>query len=903
MKLPRRVRALFQKPKLDADMTEEMRTHVELQTQANRDAGMAPEEACYAAQRQFGHADGIKEQCRDGRGGRWVEDFFQDLRYGVRMLRKYPGLTFIAILALALGTGVNTTLFTICDGIFLRKLPVPDSAAVRTVWGVNDRDGSNESFSYPDYLDYCEHNEAFSGLAVWRMVATSVSEGTTGSADVTVQAGTPGITFQSVSANYFEVLKAPMALGRAFLPGTADTQDIVLSYGFWQRNLNSDPGVIGKTVRLDLDQFTIVGVAAPEFTGMIPVPPIGWVPITPEIASTRAITDRNARLFQIVGRLKPGVSRVQAQAGLEVIARQQAHDFPAKNRITRLSVSSGLVPLNPPLLLVLAPLAGVFGLVLVLACANVANLLLARSATRHHEIGIRLTVGATRGRLIRQLLTESILLAGLGGAAGLFVAVLLTQTLAPLIIAQFPPQAGAGEWLMNLHPNYHVFAYIMLVTLLAGIVAGLMPALQTARADTVSALKDEGPAFGPRWRPSKLRTFLIVTQLAICLALLAPTGSLIHLLKKTATLDFGFAPQHLLVVDGFLGGQTRDAGVALKLRRDLIEKLQALPGVVSVGEATFSPITPRQFAAVPVLLRGQNEDANRSLRVVRNPVSASYFETLGLRIIRGRALTESDTVAGAQVVVVSESTARRFWPGQDAIGRVIGLPVATEPGAAADRGSTPPVFTDYEVVGVAQDVAMGAQWEKTGGVCYVTLPLSRLPGSRQILVSTAGDPRAVLASVHLSGNALGLLLYARTADDIITWQMSPIQGIAQIAGLLGAFALLLAALGLYGVMSLTVNQRVREIGVRIALGATPMNVMALFLRQAGRMIAIGATCGLIGGGVLCWLLTRAVQGMRPMDPVAFSGVTLLLAIVAMLACLLPARRATRVDPMVALRCE
>jgi predicted permease len=845
----------------------------------------------------------------------------QDVRYGLRVLLKKPGFTAVAVMTLALGIGVNTALFTIFNALVLRPLPLKRPDELVNVYGRDARGAQQNLFSYLDYLDYRERNRVFAGLAAWNKVAAPLGDAVPGIDDGVLAADRQYAFLQIVSANYFSVVGAELALGRAFLPEEERTPSthpvIVLSYQFWQRHFNADPRVLGQTLRLRGADYTIIGVTARGFIGTTPDAPSGWVPLMMRDQLLPAgwwqhktwLTDRNADAFTLVGRLQPGVSRAQAQAEMNLIAQQLAQTYPSADRKTGAILRSGMTFVNItaaewPLVM---PLLLAVGLVLLIACANVANLLLARAATRAKEIGVRLALGATRARLIRQLLTESVLLSVLGGAAGLLLAVWTLDALYPLVLAALPLPAELTEsFTLNLAPDYRIFGFTLLASLSAGIVAGLAPAWQATKPDLISALKEEGSTVSQHLSQSKLRSALVVTQVAVCLMLLVGAGLLVRNVRRVQTIDTGLDTKHVLAAAVSVlkaAGEQRDEAT---IRREFADRLRALPGVQSVSLAYRQPLTGGP-AITPVTLAGHDAPTDRPLTANYNFVSADYFTTLNLRIVRGRAFTRTEADAGAPVVVISEATARHFWPGADAIGQHIGIGAAMTRQAADTGAAGPPeaarVFPSFEVIGIARDTRSGWVWQPDETYLYVPL-MSSSQRAAYLLMRTEGEPQTVMPLVRHEAEAMGALaLNVRRVEDSLAVQMAPFRALALVAGALGLLALLLAGIGLYGVMSFVVNQRTREIGIRIALGAEPRNVVALFLRQGLRLIAVGLLCGLAGGVMVARLLAAVLVDLSPLDPLAFGGVSLFLLIVALAACYVPARRATKVDPIVALRYE
>src|SRR5499426_1304496 len=844
--------------------------------------------------------------------GELMQTLLQDLRYSARMLRKQPGFTLIAVLTLALGISSNTALFTIYDAFVLKPLPLKDPDSIAKVKGY-DREGKRKDlFSYLDYVDYRDRNTSFAGLIAWSQFTAPFGEQTAEVADSSGFPGNVGLG-NFVSGNYFTALGAEMALGRAFtleedqIPGAHPV--MVLSHICWTRRFNSDPHIVGKTVRLAGLRFTVIGVTAPEFIGVTPLPPQFWAPLMmrDQVLGSRnrseLQSERKKDFLILTGRLKPGVAFAQAQAEMNVITRQLASSYPDPQRKASVSVTSGatFLQLDDDLKLLVAPLLTAVELVLLIACVNVTNMLLARAAGRQREIAVRLALGASRARLAQQLLTESVLLAAIGGAAGLLLAVWAIRLIYPLVLAQLPvPPAMLEQFSLDLSPDYRVFSFVLLVSLLAGIAAGLAPALQSSRPNLSDALKNEGSTFGAKLSQPRLRNALIVTQIAVCLTLLIAAGLLTRNLQKLQNIETGLVTKNTFTLN--LIAQGAEPSRANELYNRLAERLRALPGVKSVGRTQRPPFNGRQ--TTPITIARQQQLANHSLQANYNFVSANYFQTLGLRITRGRGFTAQEEQANAPVVVISESTARRFWPQENPIGQYIGI------GAAAQQATTDGTanFPQYEIIGLTNDTRQGVVWRPDETWLYLPMPTAGPDASnagQNLIVSAESDARAVMRASQKEVAALdpGLFVLIYLVDDMLETQMIPFQDIALLAGALGLLALALASIGLYGVMAFIISQRTREIGIRMALGAQRRDVITLFLRQGGKLIAIGVLIGLAGGAAISSLLAIALVDISQFDPLAFGVAATFMIGVALLACWLPARRATKVDPLIALRCE
>src|SRR5262245_807173 len=819
---------------------------------------------------------------------RWEDEMLQDLRFGARMLMKKPGFTLTAILTLALGIGLNTALFTIFDAFFLKPLPLKDADSIVYVTGRDPEGQRYRLFSYLDYLDYRDRNTVFAGLVAQNKFAATFGDSKAAD-DSPIMPGAFGFG-RMVSGNYFSVLGAEMAMGRGFAPDEEKTPGthpvMVLSHICWERRFNSDPQIVGKTVRLAGLPFTIIGVTARGFVGAEPDSPQFWIPLMmrDQVAggwNQRVwLTERKADSFILVGRLKPGISRRQAEAEMNVIAQQLARQYPDPQRKPSVIVERGatFVQMDDQMMMLVAPLMTAVGLILLIACVNVTSLLLARAAGRQREMSVRLALGASRWRVMRQLLTESVLLSALGGAAGFLLSTWTLHALYPVVLARLPiPRALVEQFVLNLEPDYRVFGFALLASFIAGIVAGLAPALQASRPNLSAALKDEGSTFGAEFSQSRLRNVLVVAQIAVCLTLLVAAGLLLRNLIRVQTIDTGLVTRNVFTL--YIRSQTAqpEPGRESELRHQLAARLRALPGVKTVSQANRQPLTGA-MDTTPVTIAGRQQPAGRPLRAGFNTVSASYFQTLGLRITRGRGLTEQEAQAGLPVVLISESTARRFWPNEDAIGKRIGIGAAS-PQIDASAGIAPN-FPQYEIIGITNDTRQGWVWQRDETFLFVPL---RTNSGEWLIVSSDGDARATMMAARGEALALdpNLFVIPRLVSDSLDFQMAPFKAIALLAGVLGALALLLASIGLYGVMSFVVSQRTREIGIRVALGAQNRDVIALFLRQGARLIAIGVAFGLGGGAAISTLLAVVLVDISQFDPLAFCGVAAFLTAVAL----------------------
>lgn len=837
-----------------------------------------------------------------------------DLKYALRALRKHRGFTVVAVLTIALGIGVNTALFTVFDAFVLKPLPLRDPSRLVALEGRDKNGLRHRLVSYLDYLDYRQQDAVFSDLVAWNKVAATYGEAPPPDADdFTLAAGYEHVFGQIVSTNYFNALGAQMKLGRGFTANedlASESSVVVLSHAYWERRFNSDASIIGRTIELQGHTFTVIGVAEPGFIGTTPDPPSFWAPLLARDYFIQAggwghktwLTDRDADAFAVLGRLAPNVSEAEAQAAAQLTTDRLVQKYPGENRKTSLELvrAGTFFTLDDDLYALVLPLMIGFGLVLLVACANVANLLLARALDRQKEIGVRVALGASRARVITQLLTESILLALLGGAAGLLVAVWTLRALYAIVLSSFPVPEVAAGFALNLSPDWRVFMFTLLIAVVAGIAAGLAPAIQMSRPDVMTALKsDASQGYSNK---SRVRSGLVVVQIAVSLSLLIGAGLLTMNVRRLHHVDTGMNTQNVFSVAAGVSESDRSGVDGEVLRQRLIDRLRELPDVASISEAYNQPFSGNMGNRAVLL---ENDDPTHPREAGFNFVSAEHFQTLSIPILRGRAFTAEEVRSRLPVVVVSETAAKQFWPEQDPLGRQ--LAVADEPDqheqTAGDEQSVSRVqYKQYQVVGVARDTRSRHIWQQDERFVYLPLPAAK---SRYLLVQTRNNSAATMSAVRGLATSIdpALRTSVRALNDNLAVQAAPFRALAWVSGALGLLALVLAALGLYGVTSFIVTRRTREIGIRMALGARRGNVIALFLRGGWRLTALGVGLGLAGGAVLSRLLVSVLVDLSALDPLVLALVSLFLFLVATLAILAATRRATKVDPLVALRYE
>jgi predicted permease len=881
-----RLKALFKRKQLDRDLEDELAFHLTMREAKNRERGIDGQEARHAARRQFGNVTRIKEACREAWSFASLETTLRDIRYGARTLAKNPGFTAVAVLATALGIGVNTGIFSVLNGVALKLLPVPKADQILSVDQVfhgkfsRNLHGESGLFSYAEYKNYRANNHVFSGMLAY----APFLEATLGGESPKQVMGA------ETSCNFFDVLGERPALGRTFVdadcsaPGASPV--VVLNNDLWRTRFGADPMIVGKSVSLNRAKFTVIGVAAPGFLGLDPWPSAFWAPVMMQKAlepDADLLLEDNTGWLALLGRMRPGVSLEEVRANLAVIAGRIDQQHPG--RTTTLAIHRatflGRQEERSVVFGIGAVVLAAVGLVLLIACANVANLLLARASARQKEIAIRLSIGGSRWRIVRQLLTESLLIAFLGGTLGSLVAFWSLEGIARYVLAHLPH--GTPELMWNVSPDVHVWGYSLALTAFTGIVFGLAPALHATRQDLSTAVKGDSSGLMGKAGGGKLRSSLVGLQVAVCTVLLIAAGLLMRGLYLAQTVDPGFEMKGITQAQFDLPSQGYSLERASAFQRELVARVSALPGVDEVEQARVTPLG-HQFLGTGLTPAGETE----SRQLEFNVVSPGFFTMLGMPMVGGRAFTEAETRSDAPVLVVTESTARRLWPGQDAIGRTL-------------RGWEKKI---YQVVGVVRDSQASHLGQSDGLFFYVPAGPAE-QDHLQLLVHSKSSDMATINGIREAARALDpnlIVDVTRLADNLEAWR-TPSRIVAALSAVLGALALLLASIGVHGVVSYGVSQRIREIGIRMTLGADGRDVMRLVLRQALRPVVIGGLVGVVGCAAVSQVLADVLYGIGAHDPVAFVGVPLFLLSIAFLASYIPARRAVRVDPAVALRYE
>ncbi len=825
-----------------------------------------------------------------------METLWQDIRYAVRMLIKNPGFSAIAILSLALGIGANTTIFTVVNAILLRPLPVKDISrlveldTVDTKTRVTAANVTKLGMSYPNFQDYARENQVFSGLSC-----------TVGPLPLTWSDGAEPkqVLGQMVNANYFDVLGLTPVLGRFFLPDE-DTKPggnnvVVLSYSMWVNKFGSDPNIAGKVVTLNATPYTVIGVGPRGFKGTFIFGNAEevWVPVSmyPQVLAgffKDNFKDRRFLDIGVIGRLKDGVSPSEAEASLKTIASQLEKAFPKDNAsrsVALTPLADAAVGVNNRGQIVLAGglMMGIVGLVLLIACVNVANLLLAQAARREKEMSLRAALGAGRRRVIRQLLTESLVLAVLAGVVGIAIAYA-----GRAVLWSFrPPFILDGD--LDIAFDSHVLLFTFGVALLTAVLTGLAPAMKVARPNLIEVLKVGGRGSSVSWARNRFRSLLVVTEIALALVALVGAGLFVRSMQNAQSVDPGFESRNLFVFAFDLGALHYDEAHAQQYFRDAIERAEASPGVASATIASNFPLGGG-FART-VFPEGQDESSGyRGTLTQLDDITPNFFKTLRIPLVSGREFTDTDRKDTTLVVIVSEAMAKQFWPNENAVGKRFHFFGETQL---------------REVVGVARDTVVNTIGEEPQPLAYLPLTQDFSPAVT-MQVRTTGKPEPVIATVrsHVQSLDTNLALTNwNTIGELLDQGLwAPRMGAALLT-VFGGVALVLAVVGVYGVLSYSVNQQTREIGIRMAMGAQTGSVLKLVVRQGMRLAIVGLVLGLAIAFAAMRVLSSLLFGVSAHDPLIFGSVTLILATAAILACYIPARRAAHVDPLVALRYE
>jgi len=883
-------RRLFSHRSAEQALDDEVRSYVELLAEQKIREGAAPQDARREAQMEIGGFEQVKKDVRDARPGAWLENLLQDVHFGARVLRKNPAFTVVAVLTLSLGIGVNTAIFSMVNSLLLRPLPVPHPEQITVLAYQQEHGTLRTDFSYADFHDLRDQaTDAFSGVASYQIGIDGIVRNGKGERVLTGY----------VSGNFFSMLGLQPALGRLILPSEGETAGadpvLVLGYTYWQSHFAGDPKVIGGQVAINGHPFTIVGVAPEGFHGpyslleMQAYLPFGMLGI--EGGPPDFMTDRAIRGVGVLARLRQGIGSVQAQPVLNVVAEQLAREYPRDDK----GLSIQIFPErrarpnpdpNNTIAIISALFLGLAALVLLLACGNVANILLVRATVREREMALRAALGAGRVRLIRQLLTESVLLALLGSAVGIAFGCLASAGLGAI---QFQIDVPIR---LDFGLDWRILAYAASAALFAGIFVGIVPALRASRGNLNAVLRTGGR--GVAHNKHRFRSLLVAAQVAGSLMLLVIAGLFMRSLTEARRSNLGFDPSHVvnMTMDPFEIAYSKEQGI--EFYKELLRRVRALPGVESASIAAYVPmgyVNNINTIEVP----GYEVPAGQPPPLINlNAISTGYFETLGIPLLRGRSFTDADDQNGANVAIINEAMAKKFWPNQDPIGRTFRM--------------TTELHHGFEIVGIARDARYGGPTGPIPPYFYLrhrqyfelfslstlqvrTLlpPGTMIPELERTITNLA--PQLPVFDVKTQEQALN------TLNGFLLYQIG-----AGLAAALGVLGLILAVVGVYGVISYATSQKTQEIGIRLALGARPADILKGVLGQGAIIIAIGLVAGLAAAFGAARLVAGFVT-ISPTDPLTYISVSLLLALVALVACYVPARRAMRVDPVVALRYE
>lgn len=921
-----RLRAIIQRETLEKNLDDELEFHLSMREQMNAAEGMSPAEARRDARLRFGNPRLWRERMSEIDMMVLPQTIFQDIRYGARTLLRNLGFTAVAIFALALGIAVNTTVFTLYRALVTRSLDARDPGSMVNLGLILHSGDFDPGFSYPDYVTYRDHLHSFTGLIAQGMDRLTLSEaagtptrrdrgpstllGRLGLLPTEASVAEFAVTF-FVSENYFSVLGVAPIRGRSFDVMTGSelsaSPSVMISENYWRKRFAADPSILGQVVHLNGTAFTIIGITPHDFTGTSTTTPDFWLPLTleplvhPESSLFRDREDQCCRLF---ARLAPGVSIAQAQAEMTVLTNRVRMMHDPNSELSR-PVTAQIWPGSPfgrtldsglrfAILLIMAAV----GMVLVVACANVASLQLARAAARQNELRIRLSLGASRRRIIRQLLTESALLALVAGIIALLVTWALLKVLVTVAASVIPSEYGS--LVLHITPDIEIFAYVFVISLIAGILFGLAPALESSRDALASSLKANSETSPIRSR--RLRNALVVTQVAVSLVLMITGSMLIRSAVHALTMDTGYESKRVINLDlQFPERPIYSVGRKLIVIRSLSTRLASLPGVVAVS--TGRPPDGGGMRTAAVSLDGE-EPSEQSTRayLYYTYVQANYFQTLGIPLLFGRSF-QPQSGQPEPSVVLSESAANRLWPSQNAIGRAIRM---NTNGQFHRQNEILPDGQTYRVIGIVRDVRGGQLDGSDSQQIYLPLPAERL-AEYPLLIRIQSDPRIFMNSIGsvVSSVDPNLVATSSTLDQML--RLGPqfvVSGLAAVfASTVGLLGLALASMGIYGTVSYIVVLRTREVGIRMALGAKKSDVLKLMLREGVRPVAVGLLIGASLAVGVTYLLRGILYGLNTVDGITFAGVSLSFLAIALLATYLPSRRAMRVDPMVALRYE
>lgn len=874
-----RIATLFQRSRISSEMEAELRSHIQLRADDLERSGMDRAEAERRARIEFGGRERYKEECHEALGGNFLESLIQDFRYAVRVLRKSPGFTIAAVLTLALAIGANAIVFSVMNAFILRPLNVPQAQSLYAIWRPDVADAHE---SYPDYLDLRDRNRSFDGLIAWNMVEAGLDTGRDPS----------NVWVYETSGNYFDALRLQPYLGSFFHAsdehGPNSAPYAVLTHAYWHTHFRDDPGVVGRVVNLNKHPFTILGVAPPEFHGTILFfSPDFFVPIVNH--GQLAQDDLNARgsrwVFMVMGHLKPGVTPAQATSDLNSVGSYLEKAYPkddGKMRFTLARPSLYGDYLGRPVRAFMTGLMVLAGLILLAACANLGSLFAARAADRSREVALRLALGSTRRRILRQLFTEAVLISLVGGAVGLCGSVLLLRGL-----SAWQPFA---RWPIHLavNPDANVYAVALLLTLASGFLFGAVPVRQVLRTNPYEVVKS-GSA-GRVGRRITVREVLLVVQIAICAVLVTSSMVAVRGLARSLHNDFGFELQNIMMVDTDLSMAGYTGDKVAPMQRRMIDALQAIPGVESVGLADTVPLGEGQNGTT--VFTDNTSDlrpSNSAAEPILFKISPEYLHAAGTALLLGRTFTWHDDKDAPRVAVVNREFARRIFNSPtNAIGRYFKMPDGTR----------------IEVVGIVEDGKYGSLTEDPQAAMF--LPILQSPStSMWLVVRSSRDPQQLAAAIKSALQKLdaGLPFFIQTRYKTLDLTLFGPRMATIALGVLGAMGALLSITGIFGMAAYSVSKRLRELGIRIALGAQRSEVLQAALGRPFKLLAFGSIAGLILGVLASRVLAFVVYQATPRDPLVLAGVVLAMALLGLLATWIPAQRALRIDPLRLLREE
>jgi putative ABC transport system permease protein len=875
-KLKRRLRALTRKRDVERELDEELLFHIEKQVELNVACGMSPDKARRSALATFGRVENIKEECRDARGLRPIEEMWQDLRYGARKLLKSPAFALVAVMTLAIGIGANTAIFSVVNAVLLRPLPFERPEELVRVFGTRaSRSSFSRPHSYLNFNDLRAQNQTFEAMAAYTGTSSALS-----GAEAPEQ-----ITGVLSSGDIFRVLGTRPLMGRLLEPvdeRPGGSNAVVISHGLWQRRFGGDPRVVGRVIKLDGREREIVGVTPADFSFEFVTDAADfWTAIDPAEGPYKS---RGSIFLDIIGRLKPGVSVEQARADAGVVGSRLAEQYQESNAGVGFRLASAQEELVGDVRPTLLVLLGAVGFVLLIACANVANLLLARAAGRYREIAVRSALGAWRGRIVRQLMTESLLLAFAGGLLGLLFALWGVKILSAFVPENVP---RFGETSIDLR----VLGFTLAASVVTGFLFGIAPALQSSRFDINEALKEGGRGGTDGLGRKRVRSLLVVAEVALSLVLLVGAGLLMKSFVRLRNTDPGFDSSNTLTASLSLASARYDTDEKIAdFYRRLVERVRAMPGVESVGAVTPLPLSENGYSfsfsivGQPPLPPGQGQSASARF------VTPEYFRAQGIPLRAGRVFTDADKAGAPGAIVVNEAFARRYFPGVEPLGQRLSLGVNDIEG---------------EIVGVVGNIR-GVRLATPAVPEYYVPEATAAFSDMTLVVRTKGDPASLTPALRQAVAEMDKdqpLYDVRTMDSLVARSVARQRFSMTLVGVFAALAMLLAAVGIFSVMSFMVSQRTHEIGIRMALGARPRDILSMVVRQGLVLTLAGVCVGLAGAFALTRLMSGLLYEVSATDPVVYGSITALLATVAVLACYVPARKATKVDPLIALRYE